>query len=115
MKPIVADPDLVACCGLYCGACRSYLVGRCPGCRANDRARWCKVRTCCIGHGCSTCAACAEFADPMVCGKFNNFISKVFAFVFRSDRAACIEQIRRVGLQGHAEDMAAKRRQSIKR
>lgn len=24
MKPITADPDAIAFCGLYCGACRKY-------------------------------------------------------------------------------------------
>ena len=33
LKPIVADKNLIAYCGLYCGACRSYLKGSCPGCQ----------------------------------------------------------------------------------
>jgi len=28
LKPIVADKNLIAYCGLYCGACLSYLKGR---------------------------------------------------------------------------------------
>ena len=43
MKEIVADPKLVAYCGLYCGACGAYLRGRCPGCIENYKATWCKV------------------------------------------------------------------------
>jgi hypothetical protein len=46
---------------------------------------------------------------------FNNFISKIFGFIFRSDRAACIDQIKEIGIQGHAQKMAAEKRQSIKR
>jgi len=32
-----------------------------------------------------------------------------------ADRAACIHQVRRLGLAGHADDMATQKRQSIKR
>lgn len=43
MKQVVADPNLVAYCGLYCGACGAYLKERCPGCHSNAKAtprRW---------------------------------------------------------------------------
>jgi hypothetical protein len=109
------DPDLVASCGLYCGACRSYLKGRCLGCRENKKATWCKIRTCCAEGKIATCASCARYVDPNDCKKFNNFISKIFGFLFKSDRAACISQIKRLGLDGHAARMAESGRQSIKR
>ena len=115
MKTIVADPNLVAYCGLYCGSCRAYLSERCPGCHANEKAKWCKIRTCCIAFKYATCASCAQFADPQRCKKFNTIVSKFFALVFRSDRRACIEQVRRIGLQGHAADMANQKRQTIRR
>lgn len=115
MKEIVSNPDLVARCGLYCGACRSFLSGRCPGCRENSRATWCKIRTCCAEQNLKTCADCAQFPDPNRCSKFNNWIAKVFSLVFRSDRAACIQQIRSCGIEGHAENMSRTRRQTIKR
>jgi len=115
MKEIASDPNLVAHCGLYCGACRSYLRGRCPGCHENKKAGWCKVRSCCTEHGFATCADCREFLDPNDCGKFNNFIARLFGLIFRSDRAACIRQVRKLGVQGHADDMARNRRQAIKR
>ena len=115
MREIVASPDLVAYCGLYCGACKSYLNGRCDGCHKNDGATWCRVRTCCREGGLSSCAACTEHPEPRRCAKFHNFITRLFALVFRSDRPACIAQIRRLGLGGHADAMARARRQSIKR
>jgi hypothetical protein len=62
-----------------------------------------------------TCAECAEFADPHTCKKFNNFMSKLFGLVFKSDRAACIAQIKHLGLDGHAKVMAELRTQAIKR
>ncbi len=115
MKGIVINADLVARCGLYCGACKAYLQAKCPGCRENAKATWCKVRACCIEKNIETCAACDECSDPRTCGKFNNVISRLFGLVFRSDRAACIDQIRRVGVEGHARNMAESGRHSIKR
>jgi len=114
MKEIVSNPDLVAYCGLYCGACRAYLKGRCPGCHDNQKAKWCKVRACCAQEGFASCADCKQFADPNECKRFSNFLSKVFSVLFRSDRAACIRQIRGLGIQGHADKMAECGRVTIK-
>jgi hypothetical protein len=115
MREIVASADQVARCGLYCGACAKFLSEKCPGCHENEKATWCKIRSCCIESGISSCADCAEFADARECTKFDNPMSKLFALFFRSDRAACIDQIRRLGLEGHAEAMAAGKLQSIKK
>jgi hypothetical protein len=115
MKPIVADANLVAHCGLYCGACPAYLKGRCPGCHDNVKASWCKVRTCCSTNEYASCADCRQHDDPMRCKMFNNIIAKLFGFIFRSDRAACIRQIKSLGLQGHSEKMAEVKCQTIKR
>ncbi len=41
--------------------------------------------------------------------------ARVSGLIFRSDRRACILQIREKGLQGHAEEMAASGAQSIRR
>ena len=115
MTASVGDANLVAYCGLYCGACRAYKSGKCPGCQHNDKATWCAVRDCCRDRSANSCAECADFADAKDCRKFNNFISRLFGLVFRSDRAACIAQIRAVGLGRHAQIMAESGRQSIRR
>jgi hypothetical protein len=115
MPNISTDPKLVAHCGLYCGACKAYLKGRCPGCHENAKATWCKVRTCCMTAGYASCADCRDLPEAMDCRKFNNAISKVFGLLFRSDRGACIRQIKAAGLAGHAEKMAAAGRHTIKR
>jgi hypothetical protein len=115
VKEIVADAALVACCGLYCGACGSYLRGRCPGCRLNERAGWCKVRACCLASGRADCAECPTHADPRECSKYHNLISRVFGFIFRSDRRKCVLRIREVGREAFSRDMAAARRQSMPR
>ncbi|HKJ91629.1 MAG TPA: DUF3795 domain-containing protein, partial [Longimicrobiales bacterium] len=115
MKEITVDRELVAYCGLYCGACRSYLKGRCPGCHENVKAKWCGIRTCAGERGYATCAECTEFADPNDCRTFNNPIARVFGFVFNSDRRACVLQVRELGVEGHAAFMAGRGRQSLPR
>jgi hypothetical protein len=115
MKEIVNNPELVAFCGLYCGACGRHLKGKCPGCADNSRARWCKVRSCCKDHQYSSCAECGEFSDPRDCKYFNNIISKIFGLIFRSDRAACIDQIKAIGIQRHAKKMTELKAQSLKK
>jgi hypothetical protein len=42
-------------------------------------------------------------------------MSRVFGLVFKSDRAACITQIKQIGLEGHATAMAEMGSQTIKR
>lgn len=115
MKPIASDAGLVAYCGLYCGACGAYLRDRCPGCHENQKAAWCRIRSCCRTKNYASCAECDEHKDPNDCRLFNNWIAKLFGLVFRSDRAGCIRQIAEIGLAGHADTMTAMRRPSIKR
>lgn len=115
MKEIVTDTRLVAYCGLYCGACGSYRKDRCPGCHENEKATWCRVRTCCREAKLSSCAECTAFPDPKDCRKFHNLFSRTIGFLLRSDRPACIAQIKSKGLRGHAEDMALHERQTIRR
>ena len=106
MKPIAADVKLVARCGLYCGSCGAHRRGRCGGCCDAPKFTCCPVRKCCIENNYATCAECQAFPNPRDCKKFNNFISKLFGLIFRSDRPACIAQIREKGLQTHADIMA---------
>lgn len=115
MKEIVADANMVAYCGLYCGACKSFLKEKCPGCHENTKATWCKVRSCCMENKYLSCADCKTFENPIDCRKFNNPMSKVVGFILRSDRSACIQQIKSLGLEGHAYDMAQNMRHSIRR
>ena len=112
---VKADPKLIAACGLYCGACGKLAKGSCPGCAQNEKASWCKVRSCCKEHGYASCADCKEFPDPRQCAKFDNFIAKVFGLVFNSDRAKCIDEIRKVGPEQYARTMAAEKKQSLPR
>ena len=115
MKEITSNSELVAYCGLYCGACGKYLKGKCPGCHENDKASWCKIRSCCIENQYSSCADCKEYPNVNDCKKFSNFMTKIFGLIFKSDRKACIDQIKELGIQGYADKMAESRLQSIKR
>jgi hypothetical protein len=114
VKAIVVSPELVAYCGLYCGACPSYRRQRCSGCHDSSKATWCKVRTCCIERGIASCADCSDFSDPSRCQKFHNVFSTIIGVLLRSDRRACILQIKEIGLDGHAQTMADLGRPSIR-
>ncbi len=115
MKDIVTDPALVGRCGLYCGACKAYLKGKCPGCAENEKASWCKVRKCTNENGYRTCADCTQEGGIAECKEFNSVMAKVFGFIFRSDRAACIRRIKEIGVEQFVAEMAEKGMQTIKK
>ncbi|MBN1144937.1 MAG: DUF3795 domain-containing protein [Bacteroidales bacterium] len=111
---IIADKELIAYCGLYCGACRNYLKGKCPGCAGNMKAAWCTIRKCCLENDLKSCADC-NLMSLDNCKKFNNFVGKVFGIIFNSDRAACIAAIKGKGYDTFAAEMAHSRKPSIGR
>lgn len=78
VKTITASTEHIAACGLYCGACRKYLYGKCPGCLQNDQASWCKIRQCCLEKGYRSCAECGT--DVKACKTHNNVIGKSSLF-----------------------------------
>jgi len=90
--------DLVAYCGLYCGNCGQYKRGKCAGCRAGGGFSRCAVRKCCNTLEISSCADCGQFEQLADCKKLNGFISKIFGFIFGSDRLGNIAGIREYGL-----------------
>ena len=49
------------------------------------------------------------------CKIHNNFVGKIFAFLFNSDRAACISYIRENGEDTFAEMMAKDQQMTMKR
>jgi hypothetical protein len=110
-----ADKNLIAFCGLYCGECKAYKTRKCPGCKKNEKALWCKVRKCCLENGRLSCADCQVHATASDCKKFNNIFSKLCGFIFRSDRQACISMIKENGYEAYAEEMTKRRKQSLKR
>jgi hypothetical protein len=88
----------VACCGLVCSECGAFKKKRCQGCHS-DRPmfRNCPVKKCVMECSHATCADCAEFADLKQCGKLHNWISRIFGFIFRSDRIGNLMSIRSQG------------------
>ena len=115
MAEITIDKNLVSYCGLYCGACSKYLKEKCPGCHDNEKATWCKIRTCCMDNKYDSCAACEEFSDVNNCKKFNNFFAKVIGFIYRSDRKAGIDFIDEKGIEEFAKYMAENKLVTIKK
>ena len=115
MRQITINAGLIARCGLYCGACARYLKEACPGCAENEKASWCGVRSCCGERGLGSCADCGDFADVRDCKKFNNPMARIFGFIFRSDRAACVRLIRELGRDAFAREMAGRGTSSVRR
>ncbi len=115
MNAVKEDINLIGRCGLYCGACGKYLKGRCPGCNENEKASWCKVRSCTLEKGILSCADCDEFADVSDCRKYNNFMAKAFGFVFNSDRKKCIDEIKNIGYEKFTVHMTENRIMTFKR
>jgi hypothetical protein len=115
MQEVKANPRLVAHCGLYCGACRSYLKGGCPGCSDNSKAAWCGVRRCCQENAYASCADCQNYCDPRDCRLFDNFISRAIGLVLNSNRRACILRIRDLGHDGYAAFMTERGLQTLPR
>ncbi len=115
MRTVVEDKNLVAKCGLYCGACPRYLKEKCDGCAANQKASWCSLRTCCMDKEIPSCADCSDFDDVMQCRKYNSLMAKIFGFIFNSDRQACIGRIRETGYDKFVHDMAASSKMTVRR
>ncbi|MGA2090476.1 MAG: hypothetical protein ABSH12_03315 [Endomicrobiales bacterium] len=115
MKEILADKNLVAKCGLYCGACKKYRKGICEGCAGNVKATWCSVRKCCTAARIASCAECSICTTVNDCSLFNNFFATVFGFIFRTDRAACIAMIRDKGYDAYVRHMTDAKMMAIKK
>lgn len=115
MRVIRADTGLIAYCGLYCGSCRKYLREKCDGCIKYEKATWCKVMICCIEYSYNNCADCRIVEELKDCKNFNTIFSKLFSFIFRSDRFACIASIQEKGYSEYAKEMADKKMMTIKR
>jgi hypothetical protein len=84
MESINVAPELVACCGLYCAACRKYVAGKCPGCRAHNEKHWCKVLACCRQKGFETCAECTSPGSGNLQDLHSPIANVYYSTVFRS-------------------------------
>ena len=96
---------LLACCGLLCSQCGAYKKNKCQGCSSDKPMNLhCKVKPCVQTKGCQTCAECDDFEDLKECKKLHNFISRFFAFVFRSDRIGNLNRIKEIGADKFKEE-----------
>ncbi len=114
-KDIPVKKELVSYCGLYCGFCFKYKKGKCTGCAENEKATWCKIRKCCVEKNIKSCAECDEFSDVKDCKKFDSFVSKMFEYVFNSDRKEGIKMIKESGPEEFARYMVENKLVSMKR
>ncbi len=105
--------NVIAFCGLFCTNCKSYIKGKCPGCQENNKASWCKIRTCCMEKKIASCAECEEFVFPNDCKKYNNVFARVIGFVTKTDRSKCIETIRKEGADKFAIYMSGNGKMSL--
>jgi len=111
----MSDKINIAFCGLNCGACFKFKKGKCPGCAKNEKATWCKNRTCCLNKGIKSCADCTDFPVAGDCKKFNTVIGRVIGFFFNSDRQACLKRIKEVGYEQFSAEMQEKNWVSLPR
>ena len=113
-QDLVIDKNLIAFCGLYCGTCSKYKKGKCPGCKENIKASWCKIRTCNMDNNFENCTQCT-LTKPEDCKKLNNAIGKIFELVFRTDRLASLRYINDNGGKLYAQKMCDLQQMSIKK
>ena len=104
MAEIEDKTRLVAYCGLYCGGCGSYKKGRCKACKMDGGFSRCQVRKCCTELNYQSCAECDKYLN---CKTLDNFIAKIFAFIFRSDRKGNLGQIKEMGIEQWAREQVA--------
>ena len=113
MKTIAPDNKNIAACGLYCGACRKFLAEKCSD--VNQIKKQLGVKSAHVAKKTSLILVLNAPHDVRECKLFSNWISKVFAFLFNSDRSACISYIKEQGEQAFAEEMTKRKCQTIRR
>ena len=123
MTPVQSDDSLIACCGLYCGACsfrvafeendRKHLIrmpakydkfkdapmDRCDGCLAGECGHG--FTGCAAAHGVEHCGRCGSFP----CSRLRDFTRD--GIPHHAGVIASLERIRRVGERQWLEEQAA--------
>ena len=101
-KQIVSSENLISYCGFYCGACPTYISGKCEGCRGDSAkcavgVKNCQVKQCCVENDFFTCADCTKFPTTRECKKYNPLSIKFGEWVSSTSRGKAIELIREKG------------------
>jgi hypothetical protein len=99
----------IAACGLFCTNCRKVQSGKCAGCQEAPGFSRCATRACCAEKGIVGCFECRDFSgrDYRECRKVHNPISRIFAFVFGSDRPAALALLRDRGREEYLKQKRA--------
>ena len=113
MPERIADANLVSSCGLYCGCCKKYLSGACPGCRANAKALYCRTRRCVLRRGIRSCADCDDHPDPATCHKVHGLLFRTIDLLTDTGRLENLDRIEELGHEGYAEAMCREGRQTL--
>ena len=98
--------EKISYCGLYCGACPSYLKGTCLGCRSDDKSqprksKWgCKIRKCCIGEkNVEYCGLCNDFPCTIINKKLIHSHLNDQKFNYRHEIPNNIKAINEIGIE----------------
>jgi hypothetical protein len=112
------NENLVAYCGLYCGACPIYLKGKCKSCKdpnSDVHYKSCKVRPCCTKNEYSTCAECNKYQSIDYCKDYNPLFLRFSQFLTQTSRKKGIEKIKNDGAKAFLEFMANRKWFNMKR
>lgn len=100
---------IVACCGLVCSECGAFKKSRCQGCHSEKPMfKNCPVKKCVSDNSFKTCAQCGAYSNLKQCRKLHNPISRIFGFIFRTNRIGNLEQIRADGFEKFADCLRKK-------
>ena len=99
-EQMTENEQLISYCGFYCGACPTYLSGKCEGCRGNSPKcavgyKKCMAKPCCVENGFFTCADC--FTSTKKCKKYNPLSIRFGEWISNTSRKKAIEMIKEKG------------------
>lgn len=104
MPDIGRLPDMMAPCGVYCGACPSFGM-TCRGCGSEDRkqkrtSKWhCSIRRCCLLEKClNLCSQCPDFPCNTI-GKLRNSHPKDEKYRYRHEIYQNLSEIQKQGIE----------------
>lgn len=102
-------PAQLAPCGVYCGACPSYMKS-CLGCASQDekqkrKSKWfCVIRSCCYDEmGLSFCGECEKFPCSKVNKKVIDSHPGVMRFKYRHEIPENMKKLIDLGINGYVK------------
>jgi len=101
-EQITTNENLISHCGFYCGACPTYLKGKCEGCRGDSPkcavgVKKCLVKQCCVENEFFNCADCTKFTTTKECKKYNPLSIRIGEWISSTSRGKAVEMIREKG------------------